>query len=114
MPITTVVHHDEEGHWENVLVSEAWTEEVPIYEEQYRAICNTCGEDITDNYAEHIKKHMLNGEGGSYRNEVVQIQVGTNKINHDAVYDKKWFVDKAAWDETVTTGYRCSSCGETK
>ena len=114
VPITTVVHHDEEGHWENVLVSEAWTEEVPIYEEQYRAICNTCGEDITDNYAEHIKKHMLNGEGGSYRNEVVQIQVGTNKINHDAVYDKKWFVDKAAWDETVTTGYRCSSCGETK
>ena len=72
VPITTVVHHDEEGHWENVLVSEAWTEEVPIYEEQYRAICNTCGEDITDNYAEHIKKHMLNGEGGSYRNEVVQ------------------------------------------
>ena len=114
VPITTVVHHDEEGHWENVLVSEAWTEEVPIYEEQYIAICNTCGEDITDNYAEHIKKHMLNGEGGSYRNEVVQIQVGTNKINHDAVYDKKWFVDKAAWDETVTTGYRCSSCGETK
>lgn len=114
VPVTTVVHHDEEGHWENVLVSEAWTEEVPIYEEQYRAICNTCGEDITDNYAEHIKKHMLNGEGGSYRNEVVQIQVGTNKINHDAVYDKKWFVDKAAWDETVTTGYRCSICGETK
>ena len=36
------------------------------------------------------------------------------EINHDAVYDKKWFVDKAAWDETVTTGYRCSSCGETK
>ena len=114
VPVTTVVHHDEEGHWENVLVSEAWTEEVPIYEEQYRAICNTCGEDITDNYAEHIKKHMLNGEGGSYRNEVVQIQVGTNKIAHDAVYDKKWVVDKAAWDETVTTGYRCSSCGETK
>lgn len=114
VPVTTVVHHDEEGHWENVLVSEAWTEEVPIYEEQYRAICNTCGEDITDNYAEHIKKHMLNGEGGSYRNEVVQIQVGTNKINHDAVYDKKWVVDKAAWDETVTTGYRCSICGETK
>jgi len=114
VPVTTVVHHDEEGHWENVLVSEAWTEEVPIYEEQYRAICNTCGEDITDNYAEHIKKHMLNGEGGSYRNEVVQIQVGTNKIAHDAVYDKKWVVDKAAWDETVTTGYRCSICGETK
>lgn len=114
VPITSVLHHDEQGHNEKVLVSEAWTEEVPIYEEQYRAICNTCGEDITSNYAEHIKKHMLNGEGGSYRNEVVQIQVGTNKINHDAVYEDKWIVDKAAWDETVTTGYKCSSCGATK
>ena len=111
VPITSVLHHDEQGHNEKVLVSEAWTEEVPIYEEQYRAICNTCGEDITSNYAEHIKQHMLNGEGGSYRNEVVQIQVGTNKINHDAVYEDKWIVDKAAWDETVTTGYKCSSCG---
>ena len=114
VPITSVIHHDEQGHNEKVLVSEAWTEEVPIYEEQYRAICNTCGEDITSNYAEHIKQHMLNGEGGSYRNEVVQIQVGTNKINHDAVYEDKWIVDKAAWDETVTTGYKCSSCGATK
>lgn len=114
VPITSVLHHDEQGHNEKVLVSEAWTEEVPIYEEQYRAICNTCGEDITSNYAEHIKQHMLNGEGGSYRNEVVQIQVGTNKINHDAVYEDKWIVDKAAWDETVTTGYKCSSCGATK
>ena len=114
VPIISVLHHDEQGHNEKVLVSEAWTEEVPIYEEQYRAICNTCGEDITSNYAEHIKQHMLNGEGGSYRNEVVQIQVGTNKINHDAVYEDKWIVDKAAWDETVTTGYKCSGCGETK
>ena len=114
VPITSVLHHDEQGHNEKVLVSEAWTEEVPIYEEQYRAICNTCGEDITSNYAEHIKQHMLNGDGGSYRNEVVQIQVGTNKINHDAVYEDKWIVDKAAWDETVTTGYKCSSCGATK
>lgn len=43
VPITSVLHHDEQGHNEKVLVSEAWTEEVPIYEEQYRAICNTCG-----------------------------------------------------------------------
>lgn len=112
-PITSTVHHEEQGHYENILVSEAWTEEIPIYEEQYRAICNTCGEDITENYAQHIKNHMLNGEGGSYRNEVVQVQVGTDKITHDAVYESKWIVDKAAWDETVTTGYSCS-CGATK
>ena len=114
VPVTTVVHHDEEGHWENVLVSEAWTEEVPIYEEQERAICNGCGADITNNTTEHNMNHMLNGEKGGWHTEWQQVQVGTNKINHDAVYDKKWVVDKADWDETVTTGYRCSSCGETK
>ena len=114
VPVTTVVHHDEEGHWENVLVSEAWTEEVPIYEEQAREICNGCGADITADPYTHNENHMLNGEAGGWTTEYVQVQVGTNKINHDAVYDKKWVVDKAAWDETVTTGYRCSSCGETK
>ena len=115
VPITTVVHHNEEGHWENVLVSEAWTEEVPIYEEREVMICNDCGVELSvSNCYDHIEEHLLNGGKGSWREEWKQVQVGTNKINHDAVYDKKWVVDKAAWDETVTTGYRCSSCGETK
>ena len=112
-PITSVVHHDEEGHYENVLVSEAWTEEVPIYEEQARSICNGCGADITGNTTEHNRNHVLNGEKGGYHVEYIEVQVGTNKINHDAVYENKWVVDKAAWDETVTTGYKCS-CGATK
>ena len=56
---------------------------------------------------------MLNGEPGGWTTEYVQVQVGTDKITHDAVYESKWIVDKAAWDETVTTGYSCS-CGATK
>lgn len=112
--ITEQVHHDEVGHWEDYIVSPAWTEEVPIYEEQYRAICNTCGADITGSEASHVRNHMLNGENGSYRNEPTKVQVGTNKIEHPAVTDKKWVVDKAAWTETVTTGYKCSGCGATK
>lgn len=112
--ITQQVHHDEEGHWEDYIVSQAWTEEVPIYEEQYRAICNTCGADITGSEASHVRNHMLNGENGSYRNEPTKVQVGTNKIEHPAVTDKKWIVDKAAWTETVTTGHKCNSCGATK
>ena len=114
VPITTVVHHDEEGHWENVLVSEAWTEEVPIYEEREVMICNGCGADLTNLSESDFEDHIFQSGHGSWREEWKQVQVGTNKINHDAVYDKKWVVDKAAWDETVTTGYRCSSCGETK
>lgn len=114
VPITSVVHHDEVGHWEDVVVTPAWTEEVPIYEEQARAICNTCGEDITGNTSAHMKEHMLKGENGSYRVEYRQVQVGTNTVTHDAVTEKKWVVDKAAWDETVVTGYRCTIHGETK
>lgn len=114
VPITSVVHHDEQGHNEKILVSEAWTEEIPIYEDKEVAICNGCGADITNNPTEHNMNHMLNGEKGGWHTEWKQVQVGTNKINHDAVYEDKWVVDKAAWDETVTTGYKCSSCGATK
>lgn len=112
-PITSVVHHEEQGHYEKILVSEAWTEEIPIYEEQAREICNGCGADITDDPYTHNEDHMLNGEAGGWTTEYVQVQVGTDKITHDAVYQSKWIVDKAAWDETVTTGYSCS-CGATK
>ena len=108
------VYHAEEGHYENVLVKEAWTESVPVYEEQYRAICNTCGADITSNYIEHTRNHMLNGEGGSYKNVPMQVQVGTNTITHDAVYEKKYVVDKQAWTESVLSGYKCNGCGATK
>lgn len=108
------VSHAEEGHWENVLVKDAWTESIPIYEEQERAICNSCGTDITGNTTEHNMNHMLNGESGGWHTEWKQVQVGTNTIKHDAVYEKKWIVDKAAWIEKVLSGYKCSSCGATK
>lgn len=113
-PITDTVWHDEVGHWEDVVIKDAWTEEIPIYEEQAREICNGCGADITADPTTHNKNHMLNGEPGGWTTEYVQVQVGTDKINHPAVTEKKWVVDKAAWNETVTTGYKCSSCGETK
>lgn len=118
MPITNVVHHEEQGHYENILISEAWTEEIPIYEEREVLICNDCGADITnlseDDFQNHVFGHLENGGKGSWSTDYRQVQVGTNKINHDAVYENKWVVDKAAWNETVTTGYKCSSCGETK
>ena len=112
--VTTTVHHKEQGHYENVVVKEAWTETKPKYETQYRALCNTCNADITGNEPSHVKNHMLNGENGGYRNEPVKVQVGTETINHPAVTEKKWVIDKAAWTEKVVTGYKCSDCGATK
>ena len=116
--ITQQIHHDEEGHWEEYVVSQAWTEEVPVYEQRETLICNDCGADLTSmsdsELTAHIKSHILNGGKGSWRTEYKQVQVGTNKIEHPAVTDKKWVVDKAAWTETVTTGHKCSGCGATK
>ena len=108
------VYHAEEGHYENVIVKEAWTESVPVYEEQARSICNTCGEDITGSEGDHMYQHMIRGENGSYRVEYKQVQTGTNTIKHDAVYEQKWVVDKQAWTEKVLSGYKCNSCGATK
>ena len=116
VPITSVIHHDEQGHYEKKIVSEAWTEEIPIYEDKEVAICNGCGLDITSDPWGHIEQQALAGNYscGGFRTDWKQVQVGTNKINHDAVYEDKWVVDKAAWDETVTTGYKCSGCSATK
>ena len=78
-------------------------------------ICNDCGVELNpSNCYDHVENHLLNGGKGSWREEWKKVQVGTNKINHEAVYENKWVVDKAAWDETVTTGHKCSGCGETK
>lgn len=114
--VTEQVKHDEVGHWEDVVVKEAWIESVPVYEEQARSICNGCGQDITGNTTAHMKDQMLAGNMacGGYHVEYKQVQVGTNTINHPAVVEKKWIVDKAAWVETVTTGHTCSGCGAKK
>lgn len=109
------VYHKEEGHYETVTIKDAWTESIPVYEDQARSICNTCGKDITGNTTVHVKEHMLAGEAnGGYRTEYIQVQVGTNTINHPAVTEQKWVVDKQAWTEKVLSGYKCNSCGATK
>lgn len=114
--VTTTVHHKEQGHYENVVVKEAWTEKKPVYETQARDICNSCNADLTGtNIAQHVKEHMINGtDKGGHRTEYKKVQVGTETINHPAVTERKWVIDKAAWTEKVVTGYKCSDCGATK
>ncbi len=107
------VYHEAQGHYEKVCIKQPWTESIPVYEERDRAICNTCSADITDNITAHGKNHLLNGENDSYRVEWINVQVGTNTIKHDGVYEDKWVVDKEAWTEKVSIGHSCS-CGATK
>ena len=96
--VKKVIHHDAVTHTEKVLVSEAYDE--PIYETRYADVCNTCGADITSDPV----GHLFATEHDSYRTDVpITTLVGYN--HHEAVYETKTIVDKAAYDEVI---YTCS------
>ena len=104
--VTETIHHDEVGHYETVTVKEAWDEKVW----ESVTICNGCGMTFTgpnqvDDAIEHCTFECKNG----YHTEEKQVT-----IHHDAVTEQRWVVDQNAYDETVTTGYKCSICGATK
>ena len=121
---------------EPVLVSEAYDE--PVY--GWSAVCNVCGYHFPlDATSDDIGYHEVvdPGCGGGWHD--VLVQTGTthhdavySTVHHDAVYTTvhhdaettvvhheatghyETVVTQAAWDETVTTGYKCSGCGATK
>lgn len=117
------VHHDEEGHYENVCVKEAYDE--PVYETHN--FCNYCGIDITA-LGQDVGEHcipcgyplseddpryvpgIITTSGSSYGTK--DVQVGTT--HHEAVYEKKWIVDKKAYDGQLLDGYKCTTCEATK
>ena len=109
------VNVPEKGHNEQVLVKDAYDEQVPITEMKAYSICNDCGADITGNTYEHVKDHMINDTGnGGYHTEWRETVVGYNTVHHDAVYETRYVVDSPATTKQELTGYKCSSCGKTK
>lgn len=93
-PIYQTIHHEEVGHWETQVISEAWDE--PIYER--KIIGNNTG--IV--YASTLEfAGNTNGDEGYH---VGDVQVGTT--HHDAVTQQVWVVDQYAWDETIIVGYK--------
>lgn len=107
------VNVPEKGHNEQVLVQAAYDE--PIYGYEYHSFCNTCGLDLTANGindAQHVKQHILNGEGGSTIQKPVEVQTGT--IHHEAVYETRYVVDSPATTKQELVGYKCSGCGKTR
>ena len=105
----------EKGHNEQVLVKDAWDEQVPITEMKAYSICSTCGADITGNTSAHVKNHVMIGDdkGGHYT-EWRETVVGYNTVHHDAVYETRYVVDSPATTKQELTGYKCSGCGKTK
>ena len=87
-----------------VVDKEAYTYEEPVYEEQGRAICKACGEDITDNL-EHIFECAKKHDGkASYKVVTVKVQVGTKTVT---VPEKSHYETKI---EVV--GRKCTVCGK--
>ena len=108
------VNVPEKGHNEQVLVKDAWDEQVPITEMKEHSICNQCGADITADPWGHNKQHALNYEAGGFRSVLIEEVTGYNTVHHEAVYETRYVVDSPATTKQELTGYKCSSCGKTK
>ena len=105
------VNVPEKGHNEQVLVKDAWDEQVPIKEMQEFTFCSTCGANITDHAVEHLE-NSLNCQG--YYTDWRETITGYNTVHHDAVYETRYVVDSPATTKQELTGYKCSGCGKTK
>lgn len=112
IPITDTIHHDavthqeDQGYYETVTISEAWDETKVV---GYKSVCNKCGQDYNGSMNHY---NTYGCKSTSYTSNVPITEI----IHHDAVTEQQWVenwvtvVDKEAWDETVTVGYKCS-CG---
>lgn len=114
--VTKTVNHPAETHQEDVYedrqvkVKDAWDEKVWV---KTLNVCNQCGYSTTSGSA--MDEHLLEYGHSSSSKDIYET------VHHDAVYETqrvkvgtKTVTDKAAWTETVVTGQKCSSCGETK
>lgn len=109
------VNVPEKGHNEQVLVKDAYDEQVPITEMKEYSICNQCGADITSDPWGHLEQSAVNGGNcGGYHSEWRETVVGYKTVHHDAVYETRYVVDSPATTKQELTGYKCSSCGKTK
>ena len=141
--VTSQVWKEDSAAWDETVITKAAYDEQVLVSEAYDEpmygrvdICNNCGHEFWDP-SDDIGVHMAAGCWSGWHTEPRQI--GTthhdavyNTVHHDAVYTTvhhdaettvvhhdatghyETVVTQAAWDETVTTGYKCSGCGATK
>ena len=123
------IHHAEVGHYEAVVVQQAWDEEVTEEVTSRHDICKGCGLDMTEagfsqsDISNHMMQHALADEKDGHYTET-RTSIITSTVHHDAVTEQRWVVDEAAydeqvlvkeaWDETIISGQRCTVCGSTK
>lgn len=112
------VHHDAVYEDKYVVDQAAYDEQVPRYEMVEHRFCSACNQDVTSLSQQeltiHKKQHVLNGENGGHYSKWIQEVVGYDTVHHDEVGHTERVLVKEAWDEQVSTGYKCSECGATK
>ena len=110
IPVTKTVRHDAVTRQETYTVVDKEAYDEPVYE--YHQVCKVCGHDFGKgaSAAEDATDHNIE-TGHSFESK--RVQAGTK--HHDAVthQETRTVTVTPAYDETVTTGYRCS-CGATK
>ena len=100
----TYIYHAEEGHYEEVCVSQGY--EKKIYE-TYDTYCYQCGAIMDDwGFNELLDHSALHGSYGSYTAVI-------DTIWHEPVYENRWIVDKEAYKEEVYEE-KCIECGYVK
>lgn len=136
--VTSQVWKEDSAAWdETVITKAAYDEQVlvqaaydePVY--SWLPVCNVCVYQFPAGGGfDAISYHQTvdPGCGGGWHD--VQVQTGsvhhdavyntvhhdaeTNVVHHDATGHYETVVTKEAWDEQVTTGYKCSGCGAAK
>lgn len=95
--MTQTVHHNEQGHYERVETKSAST----VFK---CPMCSKKFESLNDYYTHFDSNYP----------DLYMMRERYTVENVPAEYDNKYVVDKAAYDEVVTTGYKCSVCGTYK
>lgn len=110
--ITAVVHRDAVTHQEQVLVRDAWTENITTT--KFR--CGGCMQlfDTPDALTAYQKSYIFGSGDYSHTGSSTVSGVVIGTVEHPAEYETRTVVDKESYDETVVTGYKCSICGATK
>ena len=91
------INHPAETKEVKVVDQEAYSYDEPIY--GWRTFCNVCGADITETCQSHMKEHALEGEGGRYHDEYVQVDSKTISVPEKS--HTETVVVKEAWTEKI-------------
>lgn len=100
------VHHDEVGHYENILVG---------YDsiEKYHCSYRDCDDSPWFSSYDELSKHYPTVHG--YTVSLDQLKsICYTSYDQKPVYENQWIVDTKAYEETIVTGQKCKRCGATK